>query len=49
MFCPKCKKAKYRLSHRRNLLEKLISFLGFRPVRCLGCNQRRLVLLPYQG
>lgn len=49
MKCPNCGDDKYRLSHRRNRLEKALSLLGVRPVRCLSCDERRFVFLLFRG
>jgi len=49
MSCPKCENPKYRLSHRRNILERALSLLGMRPVRCVRCNQRRFVFVLFTG
>jgi len=45
--CPCCGHEEYTLSHRRNLLERAVSTVGIRPVRCLRCNQRRLAFVGF--
>lgn len=40
MKCVRCHSAKIRRSHRRNLLERLLSTLGIRPFRCDDCGHR---------
>lgn len=45
--CPHCGHEEFRLSHRRNLWERAVSTAGIRPVRCLGCNERRLAFVGF--
>lgn len=42
MECPTCGSQELRLSHRRNILERALSLISFRPFRCLDCNERFL-------
>ena len=45
--CPYCGHENYTLSHRRNLLERAVSTVGIRPVRCLRCNERRFAFVGF--
>ena len=38
--CPYCHSSDVRLSHRKNLVEFALSFLGIYPFRCESCNGR---------
>jgi hypothetical protein len=42
MRCPKCKVDSVHRSHRVSSWERLISWVGFRPYRCLTCQYRFL-------
>jgi hypothetical protein len=38
--CPRCKCHALYLPHRKALLDRLMSVLGLRPVRCMTCDKR---------
>jgi ribosomal protein L37AE/L43A len=38
--CPRCKNTTVRRSHRRNLLERLLSMMTLYPYRCEDCGHR---------
>ena len=38
--CPACRQRALRRSHRRNILERLASWLGGAPIRCDECGYR---------
>lgn len=39
-YCPNCRSKDIRRSHRRNLLERLLSFVCIYPFRCDSCGER---------
>ena len=38
--CPNCAESEFRRSHRKNLREHLISWVGVYPFRCQNCQER---------
>ncbi|CAN5515397.1 hypothetical protein BH09MYX1_BH09MYX1_41980 [soil metagenome] len=45
MKCSRCPSTRLFHSHRRNVLEVALSFVGLRPVRCVSCGDRSLRFL----